>query len=98
MNQHDKDRIDQLSDDLQAFKEQYILDMHGPTAVEPSTTGLLPEIRELKRLWMTYPSLLWLLYHKPVQIFSVFLLLSAMYVPEARLWLWHNFLGILGLF
>ena len=58
-------RLDVLAEEIKDFRKQYECDMRGENKVDGSI-GLINEIRELKEYKEKYPSLSWLLAHKPV--------------------------------
>ena len=65
-------QIQDLANDLQEFRKQYQLDMHGDTnATNGGRHGLVDLVRETRE----YPSITWMWAHKPVQTVSIFLVI-----------------------
>lgn len=77
-----KQDIEHLEDKFDDFLEKYDLDMHGDANSDNGgRRGMVAGIRETRRYQKMYPSLLWLLAHKPAKtwatIVSVFVVLSS---------------------
>ena len=77
------ERIDALIDEFQAFRMQYEEDMRGDKRINGGSLGLVNTIRKMKESQDKYPSLTWLLSHKPLPTVAAgigaFILLSALY-------------------
>jgi len=67
----DDPRIGELIERFDKFVEQYELDMRGDKNVSNGHSGLVGEIRKLKDVHTRYPSITWLLAHKPFQTGAV---------------------------
>lgn len=76
-------KVDSIEEKLDKFLEQYDRDMRGDmNADNGGRRGVVSNIRNLRKLWKDYPSLLWLFSHKPLQTVAVtvgiFILLSSL--------------------
>lgn len=71
-------------DTLNKFMETYETDMRGDKSTSAdASSGLVGEIREIKKYVRDYPSITWLFAHKPIAttgtIIGVFILLMGLY-------------------
>ncbi len=58
------EKLDKLFKELNGFKKQYEVDMRGDKTIN-GNIGIIGEIRALKKLSGEYPSLTWLITHRP---------------------------------
>ncbi len=84
------EKVDKLFKELRGFQKQYTLDMHGDSKIN-GTKGIIGTLRELK----DYPSITWLLVHKPKKTIGAimiafaliqFLLTSGLVLAIDKLW------------
>lgn len=66
-----KKEIQELKAKLEEFVEQYESDMRGDTKLDNGNSGLIGAIREMRKYIKEYPSLLYLLFKKPVPTIAV---------------------------
>ena len=60
-----------ISKGLEAFIAQYNEDMRGNTRLGNGEKGVIGELREIKEYQHRFPSLTWLLAHRPIPTVSV---------------------------
>ena len=65
------DPIQELQEAFDKFVEQYELDMRGDKKVNGGSVGVINTIRKVKEEQDRYPSLTWLMAHKPFQTLAV---------------------------
>jgi len=63
--------IETLSIKIDAFIDQYEIDMRGDKKVDNGSGGVVGTIRELKETFRDYPSLTYLLAKKPIRTLSI---------------------------
>ena len=74
---------DELLQQFEAFVAQYELDMRGDKKINGGNIGVINTIRKMRETQEKYPSLTWLLAHRPVptlaSIFGAFVVLQLVY-------------------
>ncbi len=67
-----KKDLESLAKKFDDFFIQYDLDMRGDMdADDGGKRGLVDNMREIRRIQRVYPSLTWLLYHRPIPTIAV---------------------------
>ena len=83
--------------EFSGFVKQYELDMRGDKDLANGNKGVIGEIRDIKQDLKKNPSVLWLFKNKTKETITffgtLFLFMSALFIDEARVWLF-SILGI----
>ena len=66
-----KKEFREYTDKFDKFLEQYELDMRGNKDLSNGNRGVIGELRSLKETQDDYPSLTWLLAHKPLPTLAI---------------------------
>ena len=85
------EKLDKLFKELRGFQRQYTVDMHGDSKIN-GNKGIIGNLREMK----DYPSITWLLVHKPKKTIGAImvafaiiqvLLIGGLVLAIVKLWL-----------
>lgn len=64
-------RIAEIMEKLDTFIDQYEQDMRGDNQINGGNIGMVNCVRKIKEIQERYPSLTWLLAHKPIQTLTI---------------------------